>query len=87
MDAAEFQSGIERAIAMLVLVAPAPFLAATAIGAFFLSFRGRLGGIGMAVVSFRGGRARSGTGSARVPTGRSGERSGAGSCRSSSLQP
>ena len=55
MDVDQFQSSIEVAVSVAVLLAPVPFLVSVVIGAFFLSSRGRIGGLGTAVVSFTGG--------------------------------
>ena len=55
MDVDQFQSAIEIAVSIAVLLAPVPFLVAVVVGAFVLSSRGRLGGLGTAVVSFTGG--------------------------------
>ena len=55
MDVDQFESAIEVAVSVAVLLAPVPFLVAVVIGSFFLSSRGRLGLLGTAVVSFTGG--------------------------------
>lgn len=55
MDVDQFQSSIEVAVSVAVLLAPVPFLVSVVVGAFFQSSRGRLGQLGTAVVSFTGG--------------------------------
>ena len=55
MDVDQFESAIEIAVSIAVLLAPVPFLVAVVVGAFVLSSRGRLGRLGTAVVSFTGG--------------------------------
>ena len=55
MDVDAFQSAVEVAISFAVLVAPVPFFVSVVVGAFYLSSRGRLGQLGVAVVSFTGG--------------------------------
>ena len=55
MDVEQFQSAIEVAVSIAVLVAPVPFLVSVVVGAFYLSSRGRLGALGSAIVSFTGG--------------------------------
>ena len=55
MDVDAFQSAIEVAVSLAVLVAPVPFFVSVVVGAFYLSSRGRIGQLGSAVVSFTGG--------------------------------
>lgn len=55
MDVDQFQSSIEVAVSIAVLLAPVPFLVSVVLGAFYLSSRGHLGRLGAAVVSFTGG--------------------------------
>jgi hypothetical protein len=55
MDVDAFQSAIEVAVSFAVLVAPVPFFVSVVVGAFSLSSRGRIGPLGVAVVSFTGG--------------------------------
>jgi hypothetical protein len=55
MDVEQFQSAIERAVSFAVLLAPVPFFVSVAVGAFYLSSRGRIGQAGSAIVSFTGG--------------------------------
>jgi hypothetical protein len=57
MDVDQFQSSLEIAVSIAVLLAPVPFLVSVVVGAFILSSRGRLGRLGTAVVSFTGGLA------------------------------
>ena len=55
MDVDQFQAAVELAVSIAVVLAPVPFLVSVAIGAFYLSSRGRLGQLGAAIVSFTGG--------------------------------
>ena len=55
MDMDQFQSAIEIAVSIAVLVAPVPFFVSVVVGAFWVSSRGRLGQRGTAIVSFTGG--------------------------------
>jgi hypothetical protein len=51
----QFQSAIELAVSIAVLVAPVLFFVSVAAGAFYVTSRGSLGRLGSAIVSFTGG--------------------------------